>query len=113
MSIDKHNSNNKWAEAIKLEIDHQHEYDTCKDIGKGPPFKVHKKIRTNFVFDEKDDGMHKARLVADVHLTDVPLSSLHSGVASGIRLVLFQAKLNGLESWGTYIRNTFLESFKK
>ena len=28
LSIDKYNGNNKWAEAIKLEIDQQHDYDT-------------------------------------------------------------------------------------
>ena len=46
------------------------------------------------------DGRHKARLVSDGNLTDVPLSSLHSGVASrvGILQVLVLAELNGLES---------------
>ena len=54
-------------------------------------------------------------LVADRHLTDVPLSSVYSGVVSlrGIRLVLFLAELNGLESWITDIVNTYLEAFSK
>ena len=54
----------------------------------------------HFVFDAKHDGRHKARLVADRHLTEVPLSSVYSGVVSlrGIRLVLFLAELNGLEA---------------
>ena len=63
----------------------------------------------------KHDGRHKARLVAGGHLTDVPLSSVCSGVVSlrGIRLVLFLAELNGLDSWDTDIGNACLEAFTK
>ena len=42
----------------------------------------YKRIRTHLVFDVKHDGRHKARIVADGHLTDVPLSSVYSGVVS-------------------------------
>ena len=70
MSLDKHNGNNKWAEAIKLEIDQQHDYNTYKDMGKSSSPEGYKRIRVHFVFDVKHDGRHKARLVADGHLTD-------------------------------------------
>jgi hypothetical protein len=52
-------------------------------------------------------------LVADDHLTDIPLESLYSGVVSkrGFRIVLFLAELNNLEIWATDIGNAFLESF--
>ena len=55
--------------------------------------------------DVKHDGRHKARLVADGHLTDIPLDSVYSGVVSlrGFRLVLFLGELNGLETWSTDI----------
>ena len=56
LSIYKHNSNKQWTEAIKIEIDQQHEYDTYKNIGKSPPPKGHKKIRAHFVFYVKHDG---------------------------------------------------------
>ena len=48
----------------------------------------------------KYDRRHKARLVASGHLTEVLVSSVYSGVVSlhGIRLVLFLAELNDLES---------------
>jgi hypothetical protein len=51
------------------------------------------------VFDVKHDGLHKARLVADGHLTEVPLESVYSGVVSlrRFRLVLFLAELNNIE----------------
>ena len=110
------NGNNKWSEAINLEIQQQHEYDTCKDLGHKRHSSIPagcKKIRAHFVFDIKHDGRHKARLVADGHLTEVPLSSVCSDFASprGIRLVLFLSELNGLQAWGTDIGNAHLEAF--
>ena len=84
-------------------------------MGTGQAPKDHKKILSHFVFDVKHDGRHKARLVANGHLTDVPLSSTYSGVVSlrGIRLILFIAELNGLESWRTDIGNAYLKAFTK
>ena len=77
--------------------------------------KDHKKTRAHFVFDVKHDGRNKSRLVADVHLTDAPLSNVYPGVVSlrGIRLVLFISELNGLESWGAETCNAYLEAFTK
>ena len=84
-------------------------------MGKGQVPKYHKKIRAHLVFVVNHDGRHKARLVASGHLTTVLLSSVYSGVVSvsEIRLVLFLAELNDLESWVTYIRNAYLEAFTK
>jgi hypothetical protein len=52
-------------------------------------------------------------LVADGHLTDIPLDSVYSGVVSiqGFRLVLFLAELNKLELWATDIGNAYLEAY--
>jgi Reverse transcriptase (RNA-dependent DNA polymerase) len=59
------------------------------------------------------DGRHKARLEADGHLTDIPLESVYSGVASlrGFRIVFFLAKLNHLKLWSTDIGNAYLEAY--
>ena len=73
MSVDNHNGSEKWSEAIKLDTEHQHEYGTCKDVGKSPPPKGHMKIRDHFAFDVKHDLRNKATLVADGNLTYVPL----------------------------------------
>jgi hypothetical protein len=64
------------------------------------------------VFDIKHDGCHKSRLVADGHLTEVPLESVYSGVVSlrGLRLLVFLAELNGLDIWATDIGNAYLEA---
>jgi len=51
-------------------------------------------------------------MVVDGQLTDVPLDSVYSSVVSlrGLRLMLFLAELNGLETWATDIGNAYLEA---
>ena len=58
----------------------------------------------------KFDGRHKARLVADGHLTPESIENIHSGVVSlrNIWLVIFLGKLNHL---GADIGNPYLEAF--
>jgi hypothetical protein len=77
-----------------------------------PPPEGYKRIRVHFVFDVKHDGRHKARLVADGHLTDTPLESVYSGVVSirAFRIVTFLAELNRLNLWATDIGNAYLEA---
>ena len=51
-------------------------------------------------------------MVADGHLTDIPVDNVYSGVVSlrGLRIMLFLAELNQLETWATDIGNTYLEA---
>ena len=58
----------------------------------------------------KYDGRHKARLVADGHLTPDPVESIYSAVVSlrNLRLVIFLSKLNNLELWGADNGNAYL-----
>jgi hypothetical protein len=114
--LDKRNGDTQWCDATNLELAQLHEYDTFQDHGyQGPPPRGYKKIRTHLVYDCKHDGRHKARMVADGHLTDVPLDSVYSGVVSlrGIRTLVFLAELNGLETWSTDIGNAYLEAETK
>jgi len=111
--LDERNGNTKWQEATTLEMTQLDDYDTFTDLGKGAKIPDgYKKICVHLVYDVKHDGHHKARLVADGHLTDVPIESVYSGVVSlrGLRLVLFLAELNGLETWATDIGNAYLEA---
>ena len=106
LRLDALNQNNKWQESVDTEFQQINEYGTFTDIGhksKAKPPPGYKKIRVHLVFAVKHDGRHKARLVADGHLTDVPVESVYSGVVSlrGFRLVLFLAELNKLETWRT------------
>jgi hypothetical protein len=52
-------------------------------------------------------------MVADGHLTDIPLESVYSGVVSlcGLWIITFLSQLNGLDLWATDIGNAYLEAF--
>ena len=116
MRLDQEHGNTKWHDAECLELDQIDEYDTFDDRGKEAiPPKDYKRIRVHMVYDMKHDGRHKARLVADGHLTEVPLASVYSSVVSlrSIRIVTFLAELNELELWGTDVGNAYLESYTK
>jgi Reverse transcriptase (RNA-dependent DNA polymerase) len=114
--LDQKNGNTLWGDATALELAQIDEYITFINKGhhtKASPPNGFKKIRVHLVFDVKHDGRHKARLVADGHLTNIQLDSVYSGVVSlqGFRLVLFLAELNDLQLWATDIRNAYLEAY--
>jgi hypothetical protein len=116
MEFDLKNGNTLWQEATNLEMSQLAEYDTFRDLGHkdtAPPPTGYKKIRTRLVYDFKHDGRHKARMVADGHLMDIPLESMYSGVVSlcGLQIVTFLSELNGLDLWATDIGNAYLEAF--
>jgi Reverse transcriptase (RNA-dependent DNA polymerase) len=99
-----------------LELGQIDEYITFIDKGhntKVDPPSVYKRIIFHLVYDVKHDGRHKARLVADGNLTDIPLDSEYSGVVSlqGFQLILFSAELNGLQLWAPDIGNAYLEAY--
>ena len=113
VELDRKNGNTKWVDATKLEMSQLDEYKCFKDQGKGIDIpNGFKKICVHLVFDVKHDGRHKARLVANGHLTDIPVDSVYSGLVSlrGIQLIIFLAELNGLEVWATDIGNAYLEA---
>lgn len=91
--LDDHSGDTQWQDATALEMSQLHECNTFKDCGhrRDPP-NGYKKFRTHLVFDCKYDGHHKEQMVADGHLTDVPLDSVYSGIVSlcGIRILVFQ-----------------------
>jgi hypothetical protein len=113
LELDARNGNTLWQECTALELAQLKEYRAFKDIGRGiPPPEGYKKIRVHLVYACKHDGRRKARLVADGHLTDVPVDSVYSGVVSlrGLRMMIFLAELNQLELWATDIGNAYLEA---
>ena len=82
----------KWDSAEKTELLQLLDYNTFLDKGKNAPIPAgYKKIRVHMVYDVKHDGRHKTRLVADGHLTEIPLDSVYSSVVSlrGLRLTIF------------------------
>jgi hypothetical protein len=118
IQLDQKNGNTKWQDAVALELLQIDDYNTFKDIGHKDNTKIpggYKKLRVHLVFDVKHDGRHKARLVADGHLTGEPIESVYSGVISlkSLRLLTFLAELNQLELWGADIGNAYLEAETK
>ena len=58
----------------------------------------YRKIQVHTIFDVKHDGQHQARVVAEGHLTEVPIESVYSGVISlrDLRACIFLGELNGM-----------------
>ena len=92
----------KWDKAI---------LDKHKKVMNSP--KGYHRIKVHLVFAVKFNGRHKARLVADGHLTPEPVENIFSGVVSlrYLRLVIFLGKLNNLDIWGADTGNANLEAF--
>jgi Reverse transcriptase (RNA-dependent DNA polymerase) len=116
MRLDQRNGNTIWGDAITLELTQIGDYNTFIDKDHHTMVNApsgYKKIRVHFVFNVKHDGRHKARLVADGHVTQIPVDSVYAGVVSlrGFRLVLFLAELNHLQIWATDISNAYLEAY--
>ena len=111
--LDQENGNTKWQDAIILKLGQIDDHQVFIDHGEhGSTPQGYKKITVHLVFDAKHDGRHKARLVAGGHLTEVPVDSVYSGVVSlrRLRVMLFLAELNDLETWSTDIGNACLEA---
>jgi len=113
MELDQLHGNNLWRKSEVTELDSIDEYNTFQDVGKGTTPKGYKKIRYHIVYAVKHDLQRKARLVANGNLTETPFTSVYSSVVSlrGLRLYLFLAELNQLESWSTDIGNAYLEAY--
>jgi hypothetical protein len=113
VKLDSQNGSTKWQESTVLEMEQLTSYDVFTNKGiNGDPGNGFKKIRVHLVYAVKHDGRHKARLVADGHLTEIPVDSVYSGVVSlrGLRLILFPSELNDMETWATDIGNAYLEA---
>ena len=113
MELDKRNGNTLWSDANTLEHEKLREYKVFIDKGKYHVSKVprgYRKISVHTIFDVKHDGRHRARVVADGHLTEVPTESVYSGVVSlrGLRACIFIGELNGTPTHGTDISSAYL-----
>ena len=114
MQFDSENKTSKWYDAIKLEMESMREYkvskwwdkailDKHKNVMNYP--KGYHRINVHLVFAVEFDGRHKARMVADGHLTPEPIENIFSGVVTLriLRLMIFLGKLNNLYLWNAYL----------
>ena len=65
------------------------------------------------VYDCKPTLKRKARLVANGNLTDTPVGSIYSSVVSikGLKMTIFIAELNGMDTWTTDVGNSYIEAY--
>ncbi len=106
----------KWTDAEKVEIDQINDYNTLKDMGKDVKMpKDYQKICVQFVYDAKESGQFKARLMAGGHLTDPTLEDSYSGVVSikSLCIAMIVGIANGLEIQCGDIGNAYLELYTK
>ena len=74
--------------------------------------KDHQKIKVHFGFAVKNDGCHKARLVAEGHLM---VETVYSGAVLlwSLRIVMLLSELHQLELWRTDIGNAYHKACTK
>ena len=73
----------QWRDGNKTEIGQFDEYDTSKYLGKDLLSPAgYKKIQVHLLYDVNNDERHKAKLVANGNLTNIPVGDIYSGVVS-------------------------------
>ena len=119
------NGNSRWYDATKKELEQINEYKVFINHGKDkydPKSKRvlnaphgYQKIRLHLVFACMCDRHHKARFLAEGHLTPDPIDSIYSGLVSkrSLRLSTFLAKLNKMKVWAAATGNAHLEATTK
>jgi hypothetical protein len=114
MKFDRDMGNDLWKQATKLELDQLYEYVTTRSLGKGAKLPHgYTQIRCHLVYDVKQDGRRKARMVAGGHLTGPNTDTYYSSVMSlrTMRIGMFLAELNSLDLWAGDIGNAYLEAY--
>jgi hypothetical protein len=92
LQLDKENGNNKWADAIKLEMDSQFDLETFKILMGGKlPAGDWQYAPLRMIFTVKSDGRHKARLVIGGHVTDASDYDTYAATirTDNIRVIFF------------------------
>ena len=116
LKLNQENGNTLWQDAMALEIAQLSEYKTFQDIGPNAPAPAgYQMIRAHMIFDVKQMGKRKARLVAGGHMTNPPKDSVYSSVVSlrSVRMVCFLSELNDLELMAADVGNAYLEACTK
>ena len=108
IEFDCKNENCLQQEATDTEMKQIYEYKSFRSMGRHAKTpKDHTMIRVHIIFDVKQDGRRKARLVAGGHFF-----TYYSSVVSlrSMRMVIFLSELNDLELCAGDIGNAYLEA---
>ena len=111
----KNDGNTRWQDAVKLKLKQLKEYNVFTNHGIFHITKVpsgYQVIKLHLVFAVKHDGRHKARMVADGHLTHVPLNSVYAGVLYLYKVSNYAYSLVNLITYGHMQRTLVLPTWK-
>ena len=114
LKFDHDNGNTLWQDAVALKLKQILDYNSFRDLGHGTPVPHgYTQISVQFVFDAKEDGCRKARIVAHGDFTPEPDEAVYSSVASlhSLHYITFIAELNGHNLMQGDIGNAYLESY--
>ena len=114
LKFDHDHGNTLWHDAVALELKQILDYNSFCDLSHGAPVpQGFTQISVQFVFDTKEDGRCKARLIARGDFTPKPEEAIYSSVASlrSLCYVTFIAELNGHNLMQGNIGNAYLESY--
>eukprot|EP00957_Ditylum_brightwellii_P012348 932618-Ditylum_brightwellii.AAC.1 len=79
LELDKKLGYTLWKEATKIEMDKTYKNKAFKSLDKGVRRpKDHVMIQVHIVYDVKQDGRHKTRLVARCHMTGSNTNTYYS-----------------------------------
>jgi hypothetical protein len=115
VELDEKHGTTPWVDATSPEMVQLNDYH-CFHVIKARVLTFQRASRRfvfiSFIYDVNHDGRHKRQLVADGHLTDIPVDSVYSGVVTlcGQILLIFLAELNDLPTWATGICYAYLEA---
>ena len=99
-NLDAENNNNKWTEAIRVELNKLKEYDVFQAMAEGVgALDGYSRIPLHWVFDVKHNFRHRARIVARGHVAPIPEESPSFSVVTlkGVRILLFLSQLYKLD----------------
>jgi len=118
LALDKRNGNNLWGDAMKHEREQLDLFKTFKNLGHRSKVIIphgYKCIPYSWVFAVKQDGRHRARLVAGGHKTDPNSEDAYSGVIMNRtqRIVIIYGVKNALRFGVGDIGNAYLTALTK
>ena len=116
LALDKEHGNTYWKDAMNHELEQLELFNTFKDIGKNAKVPTgFKCIPYSWVFAVKQDGRHRARLVAGGHRTDPTGVDAYSGVIMlrTLRLAILYGIKNNMKIGAGDIGNAYLTALTR
>ena len=114
LEFDKENGNNKWAEAMKLEIQSLNNLECFEFHPKDySPTKEYQKTTLMMIMNVKQDLRHKCQLATGGHLIDALDHDIYSTTVNSISVKLLQviAHKSSLDFFCGNIGNAYVNAY--